>query len=380
MKKFTKSAGQAIPAKAYVLEAENLEKLMAHLRESGYMVLGPTVRDEGIVYEELKSAGQLPVGYAETQGPGSYRLKKSNKKTFFGFTVGQESWKKFLYPSVRNFLTASKNGNRFDAGYEEANSGKMAFFGVRACELAALKILDKIFLEGPYIDSGYEAARKNLFIVAINCSQPSDNCFCTSMGTGPKATEDYDLALTEVLNGKEHYFVVESGSNAGEKAIAGLNLSEAAPENIEKRDEVIAKAISGISKKLSTGELSEKLDAAFDDRHWDKIAERCLTCGNCTMVCPTCFCTNVEDTTDLTGDNAFRTRSWDSCHTVAFSYIHGGSIRTSEMARYRQWMMHKLTHWKKQFGTFGCVGCGRCITWCPVGIDITEEAKILINK
>ena len=115
----------------------------------------------------------------------------------------------------------------------------------------------------------------------------------------------------------------------------------------------------------------------LEHRAWSRVAERCLGCANCTMVCPTCFCATVEDTTDLSGAIAERRRKWDSCFTCEFSSIHGGSIRRSGAARYRQWMTHKLSSWWQQFETSGCVGCGRCIVWCPVGIDITEEAHAI---
>jgi Fe-S-cluster-containing hydrogenase component 2 len=120
------------------------------------------------------------------------------------------------------------------------------------------------------------------------------------------------------------------------------------------------------------------LQAALEHPRWDDVARRCLTCGNCTMVCPTCFCTQVTDTTDLTGDHAERWRRWDSCFTLEYSHVHGGSVRTSTRSRYRQWLTHKLSTWHDQFGTTGCVGCGRCIAWCPVGIDLTEEVRALL--
>jgi ferredoxin len=128
---------------------------------------------------------------------------------------------------------------------------------------------------------------------------------------------------------------------------------------------------------METRGIHDLLYQNFEHPRWDEIAARCLSCGNCTMVCPTCFCTNVEDVSDVTGHRAERWRRWDSCFTMSFSYIHGGSVRTSAKARFRQWMTHKLASWIDQFGTTGCVGCGRCIAWCPVGIDLTEEAQAL---
>jgi formate hydrogenlyase subunit 6/NADH:ubiquinone oxidoreductase subunit I len=130
-------------------------------------------------------------------------------------------------------------------------------------------------------------------------------------------------------------------------------------------------------RHLDTAGLRDLLYENFEHPRWDNVAARCLSCANCTMVCPTCFCTTVEDVSDISGNHAERWRRWDSCFTQSFSYIHGGSVRTSAKSRYRQWMTHKLASWTDQFGTSGCVGCGRCITWCPVGIDITEEVRAI---
>jgi sulfhydrogenase subunit beta (sulfur reductase) len=132
-----------------------------------------------------------------------------------------------------------------------------------------------------------------------------------------------------------------------------------------------------MGRQMDTNGLKELLQGNPTHKQWDDVAARCLTCANCTMVCPTCFCTTVEDHTDLTGQTAERVRRWDSCFTLDFSYIHGGSVRTETKSRYRQWMTHKLASWIDQFGTSGCVGCGRCITWCPVGIDITAEVAAI---
>jgi len=167
------------------------------------------------------------------------------------------------------------------------------------------------------------------------------------------------------------------GSTAGAALLARVGAEAASPPDVEAAEAVVAHTAAHMGRKLETAGLKELLQASPEHPRWDEVAARCLGCANCTMVCPTCFCTTVEDTTDLTGTEATRTRRWDSCFTLEFSHVHGGSVRTSTKARYRQWMTHKLAHWIDQFGSSGCVGCGRCITWCPVGIDLTEEAAAI---
>lgn len=142
-------------------------------------------------------------------------------------------------------------------------------------------------------------------------------------------------------------------------------------------EDIVAKTAQQMGRELNTDNLKNLLYQNYEHPRWEDVANRCLSCGNCTMVCPTCFCTAVEDTTDLTGESAERWRKWDSCFTLDFTHLHGGSVRVSTKSRYRQWMTHKLATWIDQFGGSGCVGCGRCITWCPVGIDITEEVAAM---
>ncbi len=200
------------------------------------------------------------------------------------------------------------------------------------------------------------------------------------MNTGPKATSGYDLALTEVIGEGEHYFVVEVGSERGAEVLASVPHQETTPQALEAADAVVAETAKHMGRTMDTAGIKQLLYGNYHHPRWDDVASRCLTCANCTMVCPTCFCTTVEDVTDLAGDHAERWRKWDSCFTMDFSYIVGGSVRSSTKARYRQWMTHKLATWIDQFGTSGCVGCGRCITWCPVAIDITEEVRPSGNR
>jgi sulfhydrogenase subunit beta (sulfur reductase) len=356
---------------------EQLQSLFTVLRKRGYLLVGPTVRDGAIVYDELNSATDLPVGWTDAQDGGTYRLQRRKDAAYFGYVVGPQSWKKFLYPPTMSLWKANLQKGEIKVSPEVAEPPKYAFIGVRSCELRAIAIQDKIFLQGEFKDAGYKARRENAFVVAVNCVVTGGTCFCVSMQTGPKATNGFDLALTEVIDGKRHYFVAESGSPKGAEVMVEVSKQQASGEEQQAAAELLEKSAKKMGRHLDTTGIYELLYRNFDHPRWDNVAGRCLSCANCTMVCPTCFCMTTCDTTDLTGQNAERSRRWDSCFTLDFTYIHGGSVRTSPKSRYRQWMVHKLASWQDQFGSSGCVGCGRCITWCPVGIDITEEAKAI---
>lgn len=360
-----------------IIEVESLQKIIDKLNFLGYQTIAPTVSENTIVYDEITKISELPIGFIDEQSGGHYRLKKDSRPTFFSYTVGANSWKKYLHPPKVKLWQIKRAGKKMEIVKEENFSQKFAFIGVRGCELAAISIQDRVFLEDKFVDPIYSSRRKDLFIVALNCARAVKTCFCTSMQTGPKVEKGYDLALTEILNDKEHVFLVEIGSERALEILKDIphKLSDDYYKNIAEN--IIQNTANSIEKKLDTENIKDLLYQNYEHPSWDEVASRCLTCANCTMVCPTCFCTTVQDTTDLSGETAERSRSWDSCFTSDFSYIHGGSIRVSAKSKYRQWMVHKLGAWIDQFGTSGCVGCGRCITWCPVGIDITEQVKAL---
>jgi len=361
----------------FVLGRDHLQGLFDALKARGYQVLGPTLRDGAIVYDELNSADELPVGWTDEQNGGTYRLKKRNDRACFGYVVGPHSWKRFLYPPAVRLWQATRNGKGFQILEDKPAKKKMAFIGVRACELHAMAIQDKVFLGGPALDCHYQARRDGIFVLAVNCGQAGNTCFCSSMGTGPKADSGFDLALTEILEGDEHYFVAEMGTELGREVLSGIPQKAASAAQVERAKAIHAATATQMGRSMDTTGIKELLYANSEHPRWEEVAARCLTCANCTMVCPTCFCSTVEDVTDLTGEHAERWRKWDSCFTTDFSYIHGGSVRATAKSRYRQWMTHKLGTWIDQFGSSGCVGCGRCITWCPVGIDITEEVRAI---
>ena len=359
-----------------VIDRKSVDRLFEVLKAEGFEVIGPTARDGAIVYDYLGSGSELPIGWTDIQAAGTYHIKKQDEATLFGYVVGPHSWKKFLYPPVQRVWRAKRNEKDFEIIEErEEKRPRYAFVGVRSCELRAISLLDMVFSRGPFINPIYQSRRKDVFIVAVNCTKPKGTCFCVSMNSGPKVLDSFDLALTEVLQGNAHYFVVQTGSEKGKELMHDVPHRAADKTEVETSEALVKQAAKNMRRKLDTTNIKELLYQNLEHPRWDDVAARCLSCANCTMVCPTCFCSTLEDVTDLTGDHAERWRKWDSCFTMDFSYIHGGYIRSTVKARYRQWMTHKLAHWIDQFGTSGCVGCGRCITWCPVGIDITEEMK-----
>jgi sulfhydrogenase subunit beta (sulfur reductase) len=362
----------------YVIELNDFNVLFDVLRGRGYTVVGPTLSNGAIEYDVLLSVDNLPKGWTDVQEAATYSTERREDDALFGFVVGPNSWKKFLFPPRLKIFSATKTGKAFEVDRTNGSAQqKYAFLGVLPCELQAIRVQDNVFSNGEYADQYYASLRKSTFLIAVNCGQAGGTCFCVSMKTGPKAINGFDLALTEIVSGGRHYFVAEAGTPLGECVLGEVPHRDADEAEIQAAAKAVAHAVEGMGRKMDTENLPQVLNENFDHPHWDEIAKRCLSCANCTLVCPTCFCSTIEDVTDLTGDHAERWRRWDSCFTSDFTRIAGGNIRMSTKTRYRQWMMHKLAHWVDQFGMFGCVGCGRCITWCPVGIDITVEAGTL---
>jgi sulfhydrogenase subunit beta (sulfur reductase) len=357
-----------------LIEPERLDGLFRALRDRGFQVVGPKLGDGAISYEEIESVADLPAGWTDEQDGGTYRLHRRDDQALFGYNVGPQSWKRNLFPPS-SLLWKMERDRQPEPSAEEAP--RYAFIGVRSCELHAIAIQDRVFMGGAHVDPTYASRREGVFIVAVNCAQAGGTCFCVSMDTGPRATEGFDLALTEIIEDGRHELLVEVGTERGGEVLGGLDHRAAEAPDVAAADAIVERTAASMGRRMDTTGIKELLYANFEHPRWDDVADRCLTCGNCTMVCPTCFCFSVEDVTDLSGEVAERHRSWDSCFTMDHSYIHGGSVRSSNKGRYRQWMTHKLATWFDQFGTSGCVGCGRCITWCPVGIDITEEVAAI---
>ncbi len=367
----------------FTVDRTNVDQLFRLLQQKGYTLIGPTVRDGALILDAISSASDLPVGWTDDQGPAHYRLRRRDDASLFGYSVGAHSWKRYLFPPAVKLVDARRQGRSMDCtspSPDSASQGtplkKYAFIGVKPCELNAILIQDKVFLGSGTVDPFYKAARERLFIVAANCTQASGTCFCASMDAGPRAQRGFDLAITEVA-GKQHYFVIDAGSKKGTEILLELPHRKSSQQELDEAARRVQKATDQMGRQLDTAGVRDLLLKNPEHPRWEEVSQRCLNCANCTLVCPTCFCSSVEDTTDLAGKTAERWRRWDSCFTLDFSYIHGGCIRSSGKSRFRQWMTHKLASWNDQFGSSGCVGCGRCITWCPVGIDITEEVRAI---
>jgi sulfhydrogenase subunit beta (sulfur reductase) len=351
--------------------------MLRALAGRGYRVIGPRVRDRAIVYDDIATTEDLPVGWTDEHEGGHYRLHRREDDALFGYVVGPHSWKRFLHPPVQQLWRAARTEAGLEIRPEPGADRPFAFVAVRPCDLQAIAVQDRVFLEGAYVDPYYQGRREGAFIVAVNCGEARGTCFCVSMGTGPKAERGFDLALTELAPGGDHRFLIEIGSERGVALLENVSHRPASEEDRAAARALVARTAASMGRVMPQVDMRELLMSNLEHPRWDVVADRCLTCGNCTMVCPTCFCTQTEEDLDLTGESAGRTRTWTSCFTLDFSYIHGGSVRSSAKSRYRQWMTHKLATWHDQFGTSGCVGCGRCITWCPVGIDITEEVRAI---
>lgn len=360
------------------LSQVQLQSLFDLLTQKGYELYGPVWREHAVMYERITSVGDLPAGIYDEQSPGSYRFEQRNDGRLFAHTTSPDSWKRFLFPKEDVLYSVEQQDGDLIFKTATLKPVKKAFIGIRSCDLHAIAIQDRVFLEGEFVDDHYASRRSDLLFVAVNCTRAVDTCFCASLDCGPAVSNGYDIALTEIPADAEAWeFTAQADSEAGCKLLSDLQAPEATAAQVAAAKAGVEGAAAQ-SKSLPVENLKQTIYDNFShDEFWAELGQRCLHCANCTLVCPTCFCSSVEEQTDLSGDTHERVRHWDSCFNSSHSYIAGGSIREEPSGRYRQWFSHKLASWQDQFDTLGCSGCGRCITWCPVGIDITQEAHNL---
>jgi ferredoxin len=356
-----------------VIEKVALNAILSRLREKGYETIGPRIKNDTLIYAPIEGMDDLPRGYISEQEAAYFRLTYTGHSRYFDAIPGAQSWKQFLFPPKTEIFALRKANDRWEASTPETKTPAYAFIGVRACELAAIEIQDKAFLRSDFNDPIYRARRERVFILTVDCMYPAGTCFCVSMGTGPRAKDGFDLSLTEL----EDVFLLTIGSEVARNLLDGIPFELASAFLLRNADQGLERAASQMGRKLDTSNLPDLILNNLDHPHWQEVGARCLSCTNCTQVCPTCFCWDATDEMSLDGKETHRERVWDSCFNPGYSYQAGGNTRPTIRSRYRQWLSHKLGTWKQQYGTLGCVGCGRCITWCPAEIDLTKEIPML---
>lgn len=366
----------ALPVNAII---DSPAPLVAALLDLGLKVIAAVERDGALVLAPIRSAIDLPRGRIDRAAPGEVRIEAGRPDRWFDHTLPPDGWKRWLHPPRRLLWRADRTRDGFELQTPPPEPEELAFFGLRPCDLAAIERLDAVLGADGAADPDYMRRRRHMLSVVVQCARAADTCFCASMGTGPRAGGGFDLALTELDATEGPRFLLEAGSERGAAILADLPAREVRAEELAEAQAISRHTAEMQSRALPAG-TARAIGMAHDHPEWDRLAARCLACGNCTLVCPTCFCSDIEDSTDLTGRHAERWQSWDSCFATGFSFLHEGPVRTTVRARYRQWLTHKLASWHAQFGTSGCVGCGRCIAWCPVGIDLTAAADAMTRE
>lgn len=346
------------------LPRTGLGRLFDALRDAGHRIIGPSAKNGSIRFLPLDSPEALPWGLSDDQGPGHYRLVEGPAERAFFWTTAALALKPLVFPPEQPLWRVERDDRGRLAFFSAAaESSPLAVIGVRACDLAALELQDRHFAADPW----YEARRKALFIIAVNCARSSACCFCASTGDGPEVRFGYDLLLDETTEG----FVVRAGSAAGRGLLEALALSAADADAIDRAAAQTREAAKAQQRRLPQQDLAGGLAARRAAAVWEEVARRCLACGNCTAVCPTCFCHRHTEAPALDASGSEHGRVWDSCFSEEHSLLHGRPHRATTAQRYRQWLGHKLGAWHAQYGRSGCTGCGRCITWCPAAIDLT---------
>ncbi len=358
------------------LAAADRQHLIDALTTAGYAVHGPVVRDGVIRYAPIQAIDDLPRGWRDAQQPGRYRLHQQDDERLFAWAAPAISLKPYVFAPRETLFTARRDAEgRLTFTAAEPEAPRIAILGARACDLAGLFLQDKHFLYGPHADPAYRARRRNLFLIAVHCTHPAATCFCAATDDGPVARYGYDLAIGELDSG----WLLTARSEAGGAILDRLPVQAANDDQLRAAEAAFTTAAEAQIRRLPEGDLPARLADLAESPAWAEVAGRCLACGNCTAVCPSCFCHAHVEETDLDGGRSRRLRQWDSCFTAGHSLLHGRPVRADIASRYRQWLTHKLAGWHAQYDRSGCSGCGRCITWCPEGIDLLAEAAAVLE-
>jgi len=335
-----------------VIDDECLNQFVSLLRQRGYTVVAPRAEGSRIVYGEVETGANFLREYINPQN----------------------SPKDFLFPRREELLSFTDDGEVIAVVPEAV---KTVLLGVRPCDAMAVQHLDKIF-NWDYGDIYYNRRRRNTILIGLACNKPESTCFCTSFGNGlgPHQKENVDLMLTKL---DERSYLVEAVSKTGEELLSLIACgAPGRPSHDEKALKLRERAEKMITKRLDVDTTVKVLDNNFDSDYWKDVARKCIGCGICTYLCPTCYCFDIED------EGTSRLRFWDSCQFTVYSkHATGHNPRDQPYKRYRNRVYHKFVYFKKNFDEVLCVGCGRCKIHCPMKVDIFKivaEAEVNIVK
>lgn len=278
-------------------------------------------------------------------------------------------------PPMEEMFHFKRTGVSYSIDSPSLNGQRQLVFGIRPCDAKALTILDKIFADN-YPDNYYLSRRKNTVLVGLGCVKPYDSCFCTSLGSGPSDQANVDLMLTDI--GEE--FLIEEVSDKGRELLSLSGELEKATKADEERAEKAKEAAeSRVTRKVDIKNIEEKLLAVFNDQaFWQGMANKCVSCGVCTFLCPTCYCFDISD--EMVRDEGTRLRCWDSCSFALYTKMPMENPRAEKWRRVRQKVGHKYLFYPMNFNVIACTGCGRCIRQCPVNWDIAQALESIAVK
>ncbi|NHJ48251.1 MAG: hypothetical protein FK733_10735 [Asgard group archaeon] len=298
----------------------------------------------------------------------------SSDEVLFDVDLPMISIKKLFHPAKQDLFKFSRTKGVIESFLNKVLTDvdkKIVVFGVRPCDITGNNVLDEIFKEY-FQDEFYNKMRQHTLIVGVNCLEPCyENCFCESMNSNdPKS--GYDLMLTEIL--KDEYMLVPNTD--GGKRILRLYpdlFRDPTEEDFEQYVRTLELKKNNFKKHILVEGLASELEDKFESKVWHKYTKKCLYCGSCTFVCPTCYCFSVKDKINVDLETGIRQREWDSCYYPEFALVAGGhDFRHDKMRRFRYRYLHKFIDIPRRYNMEGCVGCGRCITYCPADIDVRE--------
>ncbi len=333
-----------------VIQKTNVADLLKLL--SDFEIFGPIQEDETFSYQNIQDG-----------------------KMVFDFTNSQKPPKQVFFPQTEKMFDFKREGKAFTGVQAVEKSEKpILLFGIRPCDTSAMTVLDKLFT-WDYIDPYYNDRRTNATVISFSCTNPQmpqKTCFCTSVDGGPNSTKGADMLWTDIGDS----YLVESITDKGKKILdlGKKYFKDATSDHKKKAQDIQKKAEESITKTLEKKGLGQALEASFDNTYWDQFSQRCLGCGICTLMCPTCHCFDINDI--ISKGKGWRERTWDSCQYEYYTiHASGHNPRPAKKHRQRNRLYHKFLYMDKNLDVLGCVGCGRCISKCPVNIDIVEVAE-----